>query len=283
MRIKSDGVRLNIEIDGPPDGLPVVFLHGVSGCARTYDFLPAEITEGRRVIRVDLRGHGGSDHAPGSYVIDRYGADVAHVVREVAERPAVLVGHSLGGVTAWWVAQHHPDLVQAAFLEDPPLYMGEPDEHERNPAAKVFLVWRDRAIVWQRDGVEVALAAQEVGASPYGPNPSLLMGEVMSEDALEAMALAHLEMDPEVLTAAADRSTLAATDTAAPVEVPVLLLAADDRLGPAFTSAHGQRLVGTHPSVEVVRVAGAGHSIHSEQASRATYVEHLAVFLRHHA
>ncbi len=282
MRIEHDGIGLNVEIDGPPDGLPVVFLHGVSGSARTYDFLPAEITEGRWVIRVDLRGHGGSDDAPGSYLIDRYGPDVAHVVRELAERPAVLVGHSLGGVTAWWVAQHYPDLVQAAFLEDPPLYRGEPDEHERNALAKVFPVLRDRAIAWQRDGVEVSLAAQQIGASPYGPNPSLLMRDVMHEDALVAMAFAHLDMDPEVLTAAADRSTLAATDTTTPIEVPVLLLAADDRLGPAFTCAHGQRLARTHPSIEVVRVAGAGHSIHGERASRVTYLEHLAVFLRHH-
>ena len=36
------------------------------------------------------------------------------------------------------VAQRHPDLVVAAFLEDPPLYMGEPAEHEDNGAVPLF-------------------------------------------------------------------------------------------------------------------------------------------------
>jgi pimeloyl-ACP methyl ester carboxylesterase len=66
MRFDSEGVGLNVEDDG--DGPPVVFLHGVAGSARTYAWLPAEITRGRRILRVDLRGHGGSDHAPGTCV-----------------------------------------------------------------------------------------------------------------------------------------------------------------------------------------------------------------------
>ena len=58
-------MRLHAEVDGPPDGAPVVFLHGASGSMRTYAWLPGEITEGRRIVRLDLRGHGDSEHAPG--------------------------------------------------------------------------------------------------------------------------------------------------------------------------------------------------------------------------
>lgn len=283
MHFECDGVGLNVQIDGPDDAVPVVFLHGVSGSARTYDWLPAEITGGRRVIRVDLRGHGRSDHAAGTYVIDRYGGDVTELLREVAGRPAVLVGHSLGGVAAWWVAQRHPELVAAVFLEDPPLYMGEPDEHERNGLAKVFPLIRDRAIAWQREGVEVSAAAEQMGAAPHGPDPSVRMRDIVLDDAVLARADAHLRMDPDVLTAGADRSTLAGTDTTAPVSAPVLILAADDTQGAAFTSAHEQRVARTHPETEVVRVAGAGHLIHDGRASRDIYVEHLAGFLGRHA
>jgi pimeloyl-ACP methyl ester carboxylesterase len=77
-------------------------------------------------VRVDLRGHGRSGHAPGTYTVERYGEDVVAALREGVGRPAVLVGHSLAGVVAWWVAQRHPELVTAAFLEDPPLCSGTP-------------------------------------------------------------------------------------------------------------------------------------------------------------
>ena len=116
MVIEVDGVALHAEVEGPEDAPVVVFLHGVSGSGRTYGWLPARVTDGRRIVRLDLRGHGASAHAPGTYLIDRYGADVAAVLERIARRPAVLVGHSLGGVAAWWVAQRRPDLIAAAFL-----------------------------------------------------------------------------------------------------------------------------------------------------------------------
>ena len=283
MVIEVDGVALHADVEGPDDGPVVVFLHGVSGSSATYAWLPPAITRGRRVVRLDLRGHGRSDHAPGTYLIERYGADVAAVLEHAAGRPAVLVGHSLGGVAAWWVAQRRPELVTAAFLEDPPLFMGETDEHERNEIARLFPLMRDRAAQWQRNGVGVEAAAAEIAAAPFGPDESVRMGDALHEDALRSRAEAQLHMDPEVLTGAADRATLAATDTRSPVGVPVLILAADDAMNAAFPTRHERRLAETHPDVEVVRLAGAGHGIHDERRFRDAYVEHLAAFLRRYA
>jgi pimeloyl-ACP methyl ester carboxylesterase len=283
MVLEVDGVALHADVDGPEDGPVVVFLHGVSGSRATYGWMPAQITGGRRVVRLDLRGHGASAHAPGTYLIDRYGADVVAVLERVAGRPAVLVGHSLGGVAAWWVAQRRPDLVAAAFLEDPPLFMGEPEEHERNEIAKLFPLMRDRAVQWQRDGLGVDAAAAEIGAAPFTPDGSVRMRDAVCEDALASRAQAQLAMDPEVLTAAADRSTLAATDTTSAVTVPVTILAADDAMNAAFPTRHERRLAETHPDVEVVRLAGAGHGIHDERRFRDAYVQHLGEFLTRHA
>jgi esterase len=268
-------VKLHVAVDGPRDGTPVVLLHGVSGSSRTYDWLPDEVVRGRRVVRIDLRGHGRSERAPDGYAIADYGGDVVAVLREVARRPAVLVGHSLGGVTAWWVAQRHRELVAAAFLEDPPLYMGELDEHERNGAVPVFPVLIDTAARWRADGVSQPEAAAELAAGPLGPTSH--------GDALAARAYALRAMDPGVLEGAIDRSTLAGTDTSSPVDVPVFILAADDAMGSAFPTRHAERLARTHPGVEVVRVRGAGHSIHDEREHRPAYTEHLTRFLAVHA
>jgi pimeloyl-ACP methyl ester carboxylesterase len=281
MRVENDGVGLNVEVGGPADGTPVVFLHGVSGCSRTYDWLPAEVTQGRRVLRVDLRGHGRSERAPGTYVIDRYGEDVAAILQALTDRPAILVGHSLGAVTAWWVAQRAPELVAAAFLEDPPLYMGEPAEHEKNAAVPVFTAVRARAAAWQAEGASIEAVAAQLAPAPLGPERT--MGDVMAEDAIAARAEALLLMDPGVLDQAADRSTLAGTDTTSPVSVPVFLLGADDSMGSAFPTPHADRLARSHPDVEVARVPGAGHGIHDERSSREAYARHLTAFLDRHA
>jgi pimeloyl-ACP methyl ester carboxylesterase len=278
VRVASDGVGLNVEVSGPDDGPPVVFLHGVAGISHTWSWLPPEITDGRRILLVDLRGHGASDR-PGAYLLDDYAEDVAEILRTVARAPAVLVGHSLGGSIAWTVAQRHPELVAAAFLEDPPLLMGLPEEHAGNEPAKLFPLLRDRARGWQEAEVGVEAAAAEMAASPFGPD--VTMGDVLLPDALLANARAQLAMDPEVLTGAAEGTTLAGTDLESPVGVPVLLLAAG--VVPAFTTAHEERLARTHPGVEVVRADGAGHLIHDEIRGRDAFTERLAAFLAEHA
>jgi pimeloyl-ACP methyl ester carboxylesterase len=279
MRVAHDGIELNVEVEGAPDGPVVAFLHGVSGSLGTYGWLPPEITEGRRIVRIDLRGHGASDRAPGTYTLERYGADVVEILRQVGGGPSVLVGHSLGGSTAWWVAQNHPELLAGAFLEDPPLFMGEPAEHANNPAAAIFPAIRDGAIAMREEGLTAEQAAERLAASPMGPD--VTMGDLQLPDAILARAHAQLAMDPEVLTSAADGSTLAPTDLVSPVTVPVLLLAAG--VQPAFKPEHEERLAASHPDVVVVRVEGAGHGIHDEIAGRDAYVQQLAAFLDEHA
>ena len=266
-------MRLHVEVDGPRDGVPVVFLHGVSGSSRTYKWLPEDLRNGRRIVKIDFRGHGASEHAHGTYDVDRYAEDVVDVLRTQVGRPALLVGHSLGGVVAWWLAQRHPELVVAAFLEDPPLYRGEPAEHEENIAIPVFRMVLEAVARWHAEGASEEVVAAELAADPTGPD--------RADDAYTAQAYAFLAMDPGVLEQAADRSTLAVTDTASPVSVPVFLLAADDALS-AFPSRHAERLARTHPAVEVVRVSGAPHGIHDSRAHRAAYVEQLARFLDAH-
>ena len=276
-------MRLHVEAAGPEDGPPVVFLHGVAGSMRTYAWLPEAIADGRRIVRVDLRGHGRSEHAPGAYDVDSYGEDVVEALRETVGRPAVLVGHSLGGVVAWWVAQRRPELVVAAFLEEPPLYMGEPGEHELNGAVPIFRTVLDIVARWKAEGVDAHAACAQLAAAPFGPDRSRTSAEGLSDDVPAARAEALLQMDPGVLEGAADRSTLAPTDTTSPVSMPVFVLAADDEKGTAFPTRHAVRLAISHPDVEIARVAGAGHHIHDERDQRGDKVAALADFLAAHA
>ena len=74
---------------------------------------------GFHVIAIDARGHGDSDRAPGAeYTVDALARDVAEVLGQIG-RPVVLIGASMGGVTAILAAhQAGPDVVTGLVLVD---------------------------------------------------------------------------------------------------------------------------------------------------------------------
>ena len=200
-------------------------------------------------------------------------------------RPAVLVGHSLGGVVAWWVAQRHPELVAAAFLEDPPLYMGEPAEHERNGAVPIFRAILDTVARWKARGHRRAdAAAAAAGRRAVRPRPLAHVGRGLCDDVPgRAGRGAAAAWTPACSRARPTARRSPPPTPPRPVSVPVFVLAADDEMGAAFPTRHAERLAITHPDVEIVRVAGAGHGIHDERDHRGDYVEALARFLAAHA
>ena len=282
-RIECDGVGLHVEIDGPDDAATVLFLHGVGSSGHTWEWLPDEFTRGRRIVRVDLRGHGRSDHAPGTYLITRYGADVAAVLRSVASRPAVVVGNSLGGVIAWWLAQSHPDLVTAALLEDPPLLAGETPETEAGRFRDVFHAVRAVILEGRERGLSEEELAGHIATIRWGPPGTPALGELLTEDGLRTMAFGYQRLDIGVIDGAIDGSTLAAAEIRTPVTLPVVVVAADDAAGAAFSTDDEERLVPIQPTVEVVRVAGSGHRMHDMRTHREAFTGHLRRFLNRYA
>ena len=75
---------------------PIVFVHGFA-CAHTdWDAQVAHLAPRHQTVAVDLRGHGATPGTVEECSIERYGADVAEVMRALALPPAVLVGHSMG-------------------------------------------------------------------------------------------------------------------------------------------------------------------------------------------
>jgi pimeloyl-ACP methyl ester carboxylesterase len=115
---------------------PILALHGISG-TRSLQFLD---NRGRqRGFAYDHRGHGDSGRTPGAYTFVNYGRDCVAFLRGVVKEPALLIGHSLGGMTALYAAAHAPELVRAAFLIDPPLYAPEgPLRDERQPLTSMI-------------------------------------------------------------------------------------------------------------------------------------------------
>jgi pimeloyl-ACP methyl ester carboxylesterase len=119
-RVNVGEVSLHVVSEGA--GAPVVLLHGFPEFWYSWrKQLPALAAAGFRAVAPDLRGYNESDRPLGvhNYTLDKLTADVANLCRSLAPRVS-LVGHDWGGVIAWSVAHHHPELVDKLVVMNAP-------------------------------------------------------------------------------------------------------------------------------------------------------------------
>jgi pimeloyl-ACP methyl ester carboxylesterase len=110
------GTRLQALVGGPPEGPPIVLLHGVGGSRSNWAFVAPELARTRRVLVVDLPGHGRSSALPAAPGLAPYADRVARLIEDEGLAPAVVVGHSLGGLVGIRLAGRRPELVRGLVL-----------------------------------------------------------------------------------------------------------------------------------------------------------------------
>lgn len=91
------------EVVGPESGPAVVLIHGITESRHSWRPIINRLCTTRRVLAVDLRGHGDSDIV-GPYTPIDYASDVLETMRNAGIDAAAVIGHSLGGVVASAVA-----------------------------------------------------------------------------------------------------------------------------------------------------------------------------------
>lgn len=101
--------------DGAP---PFLLVHGFACASGDWDAQVAHLCGRHRTIAVDLRAHGLSPGHPRDCTIERYGADVAKLLRSLALAPTILVGHSMGCRVAVEAALQAPRHAAAVVLVD---------------------------------------------------------------------------------------------------------------------------------------------------------------------
>lgn len=248
----DDGAALSVTIIGPDRGPCVVLAHGWANDSSVWAPVARQLVHsGHRVVLYDQRGHGASTFGSGVRDISRLGADLATVVDELHVDDAVLVGHSMGGMS-----------VQAALLGQPALA-----RHVRGivlvstsatmgffpvPRALVEFALGDRHLAWSRRGrVGSALARGAFGAHARRAHVGLvrdLLGSVAG-DVRVACVIAMTKMDLR--------------DGLATIDVPTtVLVGARDLLTPTpLARAIAARV--PHARLEVI--PGAGHMLPLER------------------
>jgi pimeloyl-ACP methyl ester carboxylesterase len=92
------GVRLHwLELGEPSGRVPVVLLHGLNDAHFTWRRIAPELARDRRVLVLDLPGHGLSERPDASYELAWYARVVARWIEELKLDQVDIVGHSLGG------------------------------------------------------------------------------------------------------------------------------------------------------------------------------------------
>lgn len=104
---------LDSEVDKPV----LVALHAHWMEASTYRHFASTLESSWRIVALDQRGHGYSDHTI-TYTREDYINDIFNFLNHLKLNRVVLLGHSLGGVNAFQFAARYPDRVRALIIED---------------------------------------------------------------------------------------------------------------------------------------------------------------------
>lgn len=140
--------RLRVLRWGDPAAAPVLCIHGAAAHAHWWEPIAPALLPAHHVIAPDLRGHGASERAA-SYLIEDFAADCVALLDALAAGPVDLVGHSMGGRVAAWIAAHHPRRVRRLALLDARIGAVPRERAERwrntRPVAAAPRTWATRA------------------------------------------------------------------------------------------------------------------------------------------
>lgn len=116
-RIRAGDVQLHARIDGR-EGPWVVLLHALGANLTLWDDTTRHLSDRYRILRFDLRGHGGSDAPVGAYTMARLADDAVALMDALDIGQAHVCGVSVGGMIAQTMGVRHADRLLSLTLVD---------------------------------------------------------------------------------------------------------------------------------------------------------------------
>ncbi|MFJ6570002.1 alpha/beta fold hydrolase [Streptomyces sp. NPDC091292] len=234
----------------------VLLLHGLMGRASHWADTARWLGERHRPVALDQRGHGRSDK-PGAGPYDReaYIEDAIATLEQLDLAPAVLVGHSMGALTAWQLAARRPDLVRALIICDMRASaLGAASQRE----------WSDWFASWPVPFATLADVRKWFGEDdPWVERPNPARGEFYAEVMAESPDGWRPVFDTaQMLTSRETWVHDAHWEELAQVRCPTLVVRGlDGELG----RAEAQEMVRVLPLGAYAEVADAGHLVHYDR------------------
>lgn len=251
-----DGRTLSALVWGDEDP-EIVLLHGGAQNAHTWDTVALALA--RPLVAIDLPGHGHSDWREDHRYSPRSNAgDVAVAVEQLAPNARLVVGMSLGGMTAFCLASRHPKLVQKLAIVD----VTPGTDHAKAEPIIAFIDGPERFESFDE------ILQRTIQFNPTRSESSLRRGVLhnAAEQPDGSWSWRYDRFRPESLNEeGADRPVDFANmwDDVSAITVPILLLrgATSGVVGDEDVEEFKRR----QPTGQVVVVEGAGHSIQGDK------------------
>lgn len=242
---EANGVRIHYVRTGGAKP-PVVLLHGLAGSGACWTLLARALEADYDVVMPDARGHGSSSTPETGYRYADFAADVIGLIQGLGLSSPVLVGHSMGGMTAAVVAGEPGLGLRGVVLADP-----------------TFLSPQRQREVYESDVVEQHRKLQQLGLDDVRSQALAKQGhrspEVVTLIA-EARRAARLQVW-EVLTPPNPDYRLVVSLIA----VPLLLVTAERGV---VSSEEAEALRGLNGRLRTERISDAGHGLPFDQPER---------------
>lgn len=143
MRIKADDLHVSCQLTGPGDAPVVCLSHSLACSGLMWEPQMGVLNDRFRVLRYDIRGHGGTDAPPGPYSMDRLGDDAVAMLDVLGIKRVHWVGLSMGGMIAQNLALRYPDRLLSLALCD--TLSAVPEDAQA--------VWQERIDTAEREGM----------------------------------------------------------------------------------------------------------------------------------
>lgn len=114
--VLTTGVELEYAEQGDANGTPVIFLHGITDSWHSFESTLKYFPKKFHAFALSQRGHGDSERPAQGYTPKDFASDVAAFIRQKKLGPAVIVGHSMGGLNAQQFVLDYPQLTKAVVI-----------------------------------------------------------------------------------------------------------------------------------------------------------------------